>query len=243
MEFKDEALAVILAKLSKKTGVVILYDEKLVNEKFSGNYSNLTMVEFLNRLFKKYNKAITFNREKKLVIVETFGAEKYIIAAGDEKRSQEILPFMNGITKAQLEELHREQYELYREGLMNKDELIPGLEINRGELEKLHEQQGEAYQADLNSPESVIPGTDGTTRGEIQKMQEQQMEAQRKSLEDPEVAVPGVEMSQGELRDLHERQYREYRESLNNPDEVIPGLDMTRKELEELHKKQMEENK
>lgn len=241
MQFKDATLPVILESLSEKTGVAILYDEKLVNEKFSGTYTEITMVEFLNRLFNKYNKAITFNRDKKLVIVETFGAEKYIIAGGAAKSSTEVLPFMDGMTRAELEELQREQYELYRDSLANKDEIVPGLEITRGELEKLHEQQLKEYQAELDSPESIVPETGGKTRAELKKMHEQQMEEYRKSLEDQEAIVPEVGISRGELKKLHESQYQQYQESRNNPDEIVPGLDITRKELEELHKRQMEE--
>jgi hypothetical protein len=243
MQFKDEALPVILENLSKKTGVAILYDEQLVNEKFSGNYIDVTMVEFINRLFNQYNRAITFNRDKKLVIVETFGAERYLIASGDEKSSDEVLPFMDGMTRAELEQQHREQYALYQESLKNKDEIIPGLEITRGELEKLHEQQLKEYQADLNSPESVVPETGGKTRAELEKMHAQQMEEHRKSLADPEAIVPGVGISQRELQKLHESQYREYQESLNDPDEIVPGLDISRQELKELHQRQMEENR
>lgn len=243
MDFRDEKLSVILGNLSKKTGVAILYDEKLVDEKFSGNYKDVKMVEFINRLFHKYNKAITYNREKKVVIVETFGSEKYIMATAEGKSSEEVLPFMDGMTKAELAELHREQNELYQESLKDKEETVPGLEISRGELEALQELQNQEYQADLNSPDSIIPGTEGKTRAELQKMQEQQLEEYRKSQEDPETIIPGMDMTQGELKKLHESQSQEYQQSLNNPDEIVPGLDMTRKELEELHKRQMEENK
>lgn len=239
IQFKDETLPIILENLSKKTGVAILYDEKLVNEKFSGNYIDVTMAEFLNRLFNKYNKAITFNREKKLVIVETFGAEKYIIAGGDAKGSGEVLPFMDGMTRVELEKMQREQYAAYQESLNNKDEIVPGMEITRGELEKLQEQQSEEYQADLNSPDSIVPGTDGKTRAELEMMQDQQIEAYNKSLEDTGAMVPGMTITQGELKKLHEIQSQ----SLDNPDEIVPGLNITRRELDELHKRQNEQNK
>ena len=63
----------VLGKISAQTGIVILYDENLADQKITGNYKGIGLSEAVNRLFVEKNKSILINENEKLIIVKTFG--------------------------------------------------------------------------------------------------------------------------------------------------------------------------
>lgn len=233
IEFSNENLSSALEKISNQTGISILYDEALAKEKVSASYYNVKAVEAINRLFAGKNKSLSFNDEKKAIIVKHFGAKGYVWATGQEVESAADAEFGKKMTLADLERLHEQQFIEYKKRLANDDEILEG-GMTRGEVKVMHEQQHKEYKHSLLVDDTLLEG--GMTLGELKNMHEQQMKEFKKQItNNDEMLESGI--TRGELKALHEHQLKKFREKLNNDDVVLDG-GITRGELRALHEQQ-----
>ncbi|MCI5223852.1 MAG: hypothetical protein D3924_14565 [Candidatus Electrothrix sp. AR4] len=72
VRFQNERLENVLGKISKQTGVVIVFNQELADEKVTGNYKGIKLSDAINRLFLGKNKTVQTDRSKKIILVKTF---------------------------------------------------------------------------------------------------------------------------------------------------------------------------
>ena len=237
IRFQGETLGSVLESIAKQTGIAILYDQELANEKVSGNFKNVKASEAITRLFGSKNKSIQVGKDKKIIIVRTFGAKKFIWAGhskGIARKDQAFAP----MTLGELETLHINQYKKYKERIANENEILEG-GMTRSELKAMQEQQHSNYQKRITNDEEVVEG--GMTRGELRAMQERQYEANQARIADNDEMIEG-EITRGELRIMQEQQHRKSIGRTSNVDEILEG-GMTRSELRAMQEQQYKEYK
>jgi type II secretory pathway component GspD/PulD (secretin) len=237
LRFQNESLRTVLEKISKKTGISILFAQDLADEKVTGNYQNVKASEAVTRLFSSKNKSIQINSDKKIIIVKTFGAKEFIWAnAGDQSHKGK--DGQKNLTSAELVKLHKQQYKEYKDSISNENELI-GHGITRGELQIIHEQQYAEFQASINNLDEKLEG--GITRGELKAKQEAQYRQYLSDLSNDSEKLEGG-ITRGELRSMQEKQYKDFRRQIADDNEMLEG-GMTRGELRIMHEKQYKEFK
>ncbi|MGB5684236.1 MAG: hypothetical protein WBM35_00370, partial [Candidatus Electrothrix sp.] len=134
LRFQDEQMSSVLGNLSEQTGIAILYDEKLADQKVTGHYKAIKFAEAINRLFSENNKSIQVLKNEKKIIVKTFGAKQFILASSTERApSDQLSDDSEKMTLAELEKMHRQQYKEYKERISNENEVLEG-GMTRGEV-------------------------------------------------------------------------------------------------------------
>ncbi|MCW5214109.1 hypothetical protein VU13_02110, partial [Desulfobulbus sp. US5] len=69
IKFQEEPMNTVLGEIAQQTGIAILYDEKLADQKVTGYYKGVKFSEAINRLFSEKNKSIqVFKSEKKIIV-------------------------------------------------------------------------------------------------------------------------------------------------------------------------------
>ncbi|MCI5130604.1 MAG: hypothetical protein D3904_03580 [Candidatus Electrothrix sp. EH2] len=202
IRFQDELMSVVLGKISQQSGVAILYDEKLADQKVTGYYKGIKFSEAINRLFSEKNKSIQVFRNEKKIIVKTFGAKQFVLA-GNVPDSTDSEDESEGMTLAELRKMHARQYKEYRERIADDNEVLEG-GMTRGEVRKMQEEQYSSFQKRLS-------GYSGPE--EVKKMQNKQYEKFQLRLSDDNFIVEG-DMTQAEVRAIQEKQYRNYQKKL-----------------------------
>jgi hypothetical protein len=227
----------VLQELSSFSGIKILYDTELSTKKVECYYKNMSADKIVSQLFREYSTGLLIDPQKDMIIVQVFGTSRYMLAAAGEEGKVLDLPFLDGMTQEELNELHAKQYELYRRQLQDEQALVAGTNISQGELRVLHEQQYENYQNRLDNPNDIVEGI-GIPRGELNDLHDRQYTQYEKDLQNDSVIMPGMDVTRGELRTLHGMQYDEYQREMNDPNAIIPGIGITRAELQRLHEQQ-----
>ena len=78
IQIDNKPLHEILNKIGQQTGIAIVYDQSLANERVMGKYQDIPVSEALNRLFRGKNTIFQINDIQKVVVIKTFGAKHYI---------------------------------------------------------------------------------------------------------------------------------------------------------------------
>jgi type II secretory pathway component GspD/PulD (secretin) len=206
VRFQDESMSTVLGKISQQTGIAILYDEKLADQKVTGHYKDIKFSEAINRLFSETNKSIQVFKNEKKIIVKTFGAKQFILASSAESApSDNPSDDSEKMTIAELEQMHKRQYKEYKERISNDNEVLEG-GMTRGEVKAMHKKQYEEYQKRIADDNEVLEG--GMTRGEIQAMHKKQYEEYQKRIADDNEVLEGG-MTRGEIQAMHKKQLQE----------------------------------
>ncbi|MCI5209072.1 MAG: hypothetical protein D3910_09825 [Candidatus Electrothrix sp. ATG2] len=132
----------VLGKISEQTGVAILYDEKLADQKVTGHYKNIKFSEAIDRLFSGTNKSIQVLGSEKKIMVKTFGAKNYISSRSDS----------SVITKAEYDKKVQAHSK-------DSNTVEPMTGISWQEIELVAKREKAAYDAYLNDPNAVEPIT------------------------------------------------------------------------------------
>lgn len=232
IEFKKEPLKLVLGRLSKQTGVAIMYDEALGDNKVSGIYANIRLEKAISRLFARQNKSLIIQDDDKLIIVKHFGAKQYVWASNQH----DALPSPDGMTAEELKQMHHEQYREYRADV-DDDTTVLENGMTRREISAMHLDQLQQYEDDLVSGEFFDES--GMTRSEVLALHQEQYAQYKKNTEDEgEILENG--MTRSELFAMHATQYKRYKRKAKSGEELLEN-GMTRNELKEMHARQYEE--
>ncbi len=215
VRFQNQPLSKVLEKISKQTGIAVLYDQELANEKVTGNYKGVKASDAITRLFNSENKSIQVDKTEKVIIIKTFGAKNFVWAGRDKGNNKS-----SKMTLAELEKLHEHQYKKYKERIADDNEVLEG-GMTRREVRSMHEQQYRNFQMRLSNDDNMDEGS--MTRQEIRQLQEKQYNdfQKRLVLSDDDVLESGV--TRGETKAMHDKQYRSYQDRLASDSEVIDG--------------------
>ncbi len=231
IRFQEKPLSGVLKELSRQTDIAILYDENLANERVTGNFKNVKASDAINRLFSKKNKSIQVSKDKKVIIVKTFGAKNFIWAGRNSlNNNDKPLP----MTIEELGKMQKEQYIEYKKSIRNDNEIIKGDKnapsMTRGEITNLHKRQYNEYKQQLQNKDFFVPNGDsnlGMTRGEILELHNKQYQQYlQQQITNKNEIVPGGKDGEGdmtiqEIKDLHVQQYNDYKSHNFNNDNIV----------------------
>jgi DNA-directed RNA polymerase subunit N (RpoN/RPB10) len=231
VQFQEELMSAVLEKISRQTGIAILYDEDLADQKVTGHYKDIKFSEAINRLFSEKNKSIQVFKNEKKIIVKTFGAKNFILALSAEiAPSDQLSDDSKKMTLAELEKMHRQQYKEYKERIADDSEVLEG-GMTRSELKAMHAQQYKEYKKRIADDNEVLEG--GMTRGELKAMHAQQYKQYNDRIADENEELEGG-MTRAELKVMHAQQYKQYNDRIADENEELEG-GMTRAELKVMH--------
>ncbi|MCI5121898.1 MAG: hypothetical protein D3908_12040 [Candidatus Electrothrix sp. AUS4] len=235
IRFQNEAMSVVLGKISAQTGVAILYDENLKDHEVTGNYKRIKFSEAINRLFSEKNKSIqVFNNEKR-ILVKTFGAKQFVLVGNNNVADSQGGP--KGMTLAELEKMHEQQYKEFK-GSISDDNLILDGDMTLGKLKAMHKKQKEALLAELKNPRAIV--RDGNmTLGELGALHASQKKEMQLSLEKQDTLFPNG-MIRSEITAMHRKQKEVLDATLRNDDYLIDD-GMSLGQLRMLHERQLKE--
>ncbi len=237
IRFQEKPLSGVLKELSRQTDIAILYDENLANERVTGNFKNVKASDAINRLFSKKNKSIQVSKDKKVIIVKTFGAKNFIWAYNNDRiGDQGLLKLM---TLKDLGRLHTEQYKEYKKYIANDNQMLEDGSMTRGELRAMHKQQQREFQIQLANDSEMLQGG-SMTRGELKAMHKQQQQEFQVQLANDNEMLQGGSMTRGELRAMHKRQQKKFQAKVVNNAEMLEVNNMTRAELKAMHERQQQ---
>lgn len=233
VQFQNESRENVLKKVAQQSGISIIYDQELANEKIAGSFNNVTIADAINRLFRGKNKIIQVSNRDHTIIVKTFGSQNFIMASSDEHSGQIIEP----MTLAQIEALHSTQYKEYKERIANENEVLEeGGGITRGELMAMQKEQYSVYKRHLTDDLRILEGSGGVTQAELRATQEKQYSEYQAAVANSDTVLEGG-VTQGEIHAQHQEQYQAFLAQKINGNEILEG-GMTRRELHEMHEQQ-----
>ncbi|CAK8715318.1 hypothetical protein KKHLCK_04420 [Candidatus Electrothrix laxa] len=237
IRFQEEPMNTVLGKIAQQTGIAILYDENLSDQKVTGYYKDIKFSEAINRLFSQKNKSIQVFKNEKKIIVKTFGAKQFVLIGQDERNQVQVQQSAGEkqMTLAELEKLHKQQYKEYKEWIASDNEiLVEGM--TRKQIQEMAEQQDKEYMKRLADENEVM--TNGMTRKQIREMAEQQDKEYMKRLADEnELMADG--MTRKQIREIAEQQDKEYIEGLTDENNVMAD-GMSKKQIQKRAEQQDE---
>ena len=240
--FQEEPMSKVLGEIAQQTGIAILYDEKLADQKVTGYYKDVKFSEAINRLFSEKNKSIQVFKSEKKIIVKTFGAKQFILASSNKTAPDQSLNNAEPITVGDLEKMHRQQYKEYKERIADENELLELEGMTKKELRFMHEQQYKKNKALIANVNELLEDEE-MTRGELRNVQEQQYKKNKEHIANENDFLKDEEMTRKELRNAQEQQYKKNKEHIANENDLFKDEGMTRKELRNVQEQQYEKYK
>ncbi|WPD21274.1 MAG: hypothetical protein Q3M24_18295 [Candidatus Electrothrix aestuarii] len=235
IRFQNEAMSKVLGEISQQTGVAILFDEKLASEKVTGYYKNIKFSEAINRLFNEKNKSIQVFKNEKKITVKTFGAKQFVLASADEAAlGQSSDNSSDGMTLAELEKMHKQQYKEYKARIADENEVVED-GMTRAQLKKIVQKQDRQFKMSLKDDNEALE--DGMTRAQLKKIVQKQDRQFKMSLKDDNEALEDG-MTRAQLKKIVQQQEQQFQKALRNNEQLIDE-DKTRRELQGLVRKQM----
>ena len=232
ISFQNEPLSKVLKRISERTGVSIAYDQELANEKVTGNYKDLKTSDAITRLFRNKNNTILVNKEKKIIIVKTFGAKNFLLAKAVDSKDHFLQQQIIGtdMTIAELNALNKKQLE-YSQQTIGDDEIIMGSSgMTLSDLNNLHLKDLEVLHS-TNVDDIKILGSDLT----IQEVDElSALHIQDKTTVRNKSLIMGTKMTLGQLDTFQENQNRSLM-PLDKKNTLIMGTNITLGELDKIH--------
>ncbi len=212
---QNTVLKDVLGDIHKQTGYQVVVSEELSTIPVVGVYDDISIEDFLRRVFKKYNVSVIYDEKKQVAYVRSFGE--------DLKQSQ---------TGAYLS-VPRD--ELLKGTEVDPNETDPLSGISLAELRRMQEEHLQEMERQANDPEAVDP-LGGVPLADMKRNQ-QELDRQKA---DPATVDP---LSGIPLADLRKNQAEADRRA-NDPDAVDPlsGLPMSvlRKNQEELDRQRID---
>ena len=232
--FQNEPLSKVLEKISKQTITAIMVSSTQANEKVTGDYKNVKASGAITRLFSSKNKSIQVSKEKKVIVVKTFGAKKFIwagVASGGNDIAQ---LSTDKISLDEIRALQIKYYQEYRDEISDDNAVIEG-NLTRAELRNIVQEQNKEFEESLKNDKEIIAGN--KTRAQLRKFVEQQNEMFIKSLSNNEEII-AEGLTRVQLRNLVEKDIKKYKDSISDDNEIIEGS-LTRAELKTFVQKEI----
>jgi len=191
VQCQDCVVQDILQKVSVKLGIKIVYDASLAQVPMSCNYTSVTVEKIIDRIFRNYNKGVTLEPDTNTMIIQTFGAYGYIIAAADKNGDPVNMPYLGEMVNEELIQLHKKQYAEYQKELSDGNAIVPGLGISRSKLKEIQTRQYREYKEQLNNPNAIVPEL-GITRKALNDLHRKQNKEYRDALKAGTIKSDGL---------------------------------------------------
>lgn len=225
IEVKGQVFKEILVELEKKSGVLVTIDEELGNVKITGDFSDVTLEEFLHRALKEQNIALEFGKNGSIVTVQSF------------KMASNVGKLVG---KGSTKEMQAEQLVALAERQKNPDAIDPTTGVPRGVLKKMQEKQLVDFAEWQNNPDSKDPMT-GLRKGDLQVIQEKQLTAFAEWQDNLDAKVPRTDVRRGELKEMQASQLAGFDRWRNDPNSKDPMTGLPRGELKKMQERQLAE--
>lgn len=229
---KETPIKEVVTELSRQTGYTIALDKQLDELSVSGQYEDVTVDEFFQRILRGYNISIVHDDQNAMYIVHLFGAKdaEYSVygslqqEGGNPKavHGQQKEMFLSlsrdpnhigigGVSNSERWAAHSAQNETYEQlktnPLANSSGLGKGTNAERWDL---HKNQQEKFISVKNDPNFVDMG------GVSNAQRSQQHAAQYKSFQSGNLEGPGSERSlsgvvSSETASMHRQQYEQFK--------------------------------
>ncbi|MCI5223075.1 MAG: hypothetical protein D3924_10465 [Candidatus Electrothrix sp. AR4] len=205
IRFQNKSLEKVLKGISLQTGVVIIFDQEMADQKVSGNYKKIKLSDAINRLFLGKDKTVQIGRAEKIIVVKTFGTKKFMTTGGSAPNKKDVearlednseMLLFDGMTSSELRKRLKKQNQEFEARREDDNEIIAG-DMTRGQLRADLKKQNEEFEARLKDDNEIIAGkmTRGQLRADLKK-QNEEFEARRK--DDNEI-IAG-DMTRAQLR-------------------------------------------
>jgi len=240
LEIHNETIQEVLEQVAKETGFTMMYSEQLASKKISGKFQNVSLEEAIRRIFKGESYSLTVSPKEKIIIVKTYGVQKYKVAAGNNVDHLAKILGLTGSDRKKINNLHREQIQEIEKYLADPESVDPltnGMTL--GEIRFLHESQSLQLENDGKNPD-ISDEMSGTAQGKIWKLQKREYQELKEYTENQDSVDPQSGMKLGDIRALHKRQYKKLH-SATADNSIDPFTKMTNEEIKALHKKQYRE--
>ena len=239
LEIHNETIQEVLEQVARETGLTMMYGEQLAGKKISGNFHNVSLEEVIRRIFKGESYTLTVSPEEKIIIVKTYGVQKYKVAAGSSVDQVASILGLPTVDKRKIENLHHQQIQEIEKYLANPESVDPLTGKTLGEIRTLQKSQSRQLENDEKNPD-FPDEISGIEQRKIWKLQKREYQELQEYTENPVSVDPQSGMKLGDIKALHKRQYQELH-SENATDLIDPFTKMTNGEIKALHKKQYKE--
>lgn len=223
----------VVDDIFKQTGYKIVVSDELALTPIAGVYEDVSVENFLRRVFKKYNVSVIYDEKAKVAFVRAFGENlnkdqkgAYVAVPKeglleDGESDPSAVDPLSGISLAELKRTQIEQLE-EMERLRNDPETLDPLSgTPLMELQRAQSQQLEEMERQKKDSEAVDPLTDNPL-AEQQRSVAEQLEEMEKRNNDPAAVDPLSGDSLSELRAGQARQLEELGKRENDPNAVDP---------------------
>jgi hypothetical protein len=193
----------VMAEIAAFFETEIVYEAEGADLPVQCHYSQTTVEQTLDRLFRKQNRAILIEHlPKRKITVQVFGVSEYNIVSYDGSNRLETLPFLADMTNEALAAMQNEQFEAYQKELKDPSAIDPGVGITRTEITQLHEQQIEQQQRTQDDPEQIVAEMT-ITQQQLKVLHEQQL---KQNEQDQDQIDPFTGLTNKEMSELHQQQ-------------------------------------
>ncbi|WP_339138575.1 MAG: hypothetical protein WGN25_09740 [Candidatus Electrothrix sp. GW3-4] len=228
VRFQEEPMSAVLGKISQQTGIAILYDEKLADQKVTGHYKDIKFSEAINRLFSDKNKSIQVFKNEKKIIVKTFGAKQFILA-GDTPMSTKEHLHVDNLSLDEIRTLQVSQYNEFRNQISDENEII-AKDMTRSQLKAFIKNQNKQFKDSLKNENEVV--TKNKTRAQLRMFVSKQNKAFENSLLNDEEQIGENGETRLQLREFIQDQDLKFNNTLTEGEQlVVDGK--TRNELKQ----------
>lgn len=228
----------VVDSVSQQTGYTIHVEESLLGMQVTGNYKEMDITQFFQRIFRGQNLSLLFNDKEKNCVVRTFGKkEGKFYTAG--KGGDQVDPLI-GMTLSEIKESEDEQRQAFLEYSQDPDAVDPLTGLKLVDISAAQEEQRNAFIEASNNADAVDPLI-GKTQGEIKNSQEQQRMAFQAYSENPDAtdALTGQRLS--DMRTSAEQQRQEFQRYSSDPNSIDPLTGLSLGEMRELQEKERNE--
>lgn len=230
--YTNTPLVVVLQGLKVQTGYDFVTPEDWLTLTVSGEFSDVTLERFLQRILKNKNFALLIDEKNKIITGREFGNRSiYVYATDSPGINKDIDPF-SGILVKDLQELHAYQQKELQANMANPAYVDPVSGLTNGYLEKLHKTQIDQKEM-TQREDDAVDVVSGIPLDELNRLHEKQLALKKNASVDPASGIPLDELSR-----LHERQL-----ALKKNASVDPVSGTPLDELNQLHEKQLASQK
>jgi len=240
---QNTVLKDVLGEIQKQTGYQVIVSDELSAIPVVGMYNDISIEDFLRRVFKKYNVSVIYDEKKQVAYVRSFGEDLKLKQTGafhsvprDEllketgADSSEIDP-LSGISVAELKRMQMEQLEEMERLANDPDAVDPLGEVPLADLREKQAGQLDQLKNRQNDAEAVDPQT-GLSVAELQEKKARQLEMMRARENDPDAVDPQSGIPLRELREKQARQLEMLRARENDPNAPDPLMQISPSDFE-----------
>ena len=230
LRFYDKNLQDVFTYITSETGIKIIYDEHLSEQKVSGNFKEIPLITALDRLLKGVNHSLEMNKDRKTLLIKAFGKVKYT-STTTGSTGVGLLPDKD-ITYAELKTLLDRQYKEFTKQLNNGEEYLDDFKMTRNMEKNQLTREVSVFKQEAQDPNAFSAGFDITNK-EVKELFEQQQELfQRNKMTEDIIGDNGKSMK--EYRFHMKKQISNFKKEQQNDEVMVPGLNIRREAYKQL---------